>query len=116
MPRPVAEMKPPPARIAMSRTLPALLLLSAAVALAVPADAQRRPDQDAAYQGLRAGSIMPLREIEARYVPRMAGAAYLGPEFDSGAAVYRLKFMRDGRVIWIDVDARTGREIGRSGN
>jgi uncharacterized membrane protein YkoI len=28
--------------------------------------------------------------------------------------VYRFKFMRDGRVIWVDVDAQTGRIIRRS--
>ena len=43
----------------------------------------------------------------------MRGSTYLGPEFDGG--VYRLKFMRNGSVIWVDVDARTGAVIGRSG-
>ena len=38
---------------------------------------------------------------------------YLGPEFRGDT--YRLKFMRDGRVIWVDVDAATGRIKGRSG-
>lgn len=59
---------------------------------------------------------MPLREIEARVIPRMNGADYLGPELDAGSGRYRLKFMRGGRVIWVDVDARTGRPIGRSGD
>lgn len=90
-----------------------LALSAAALLLAGPAVADRR-DQDAAYSQLRAGGIRPLREIEGRYVGRVAGE-YLGPEFDPGSATYRLKFMRAGRVIWIDIDARTGREIGRSG-
>lgn len=92
-----------------------IALLAAAVLATTPADADRRRDQDAAYQGRREGAIKPLREIEARVVPSMGGATYLGPEFDSGAATYRLKFMRGGAVIWVDVDARTGRELGRSG-
>ena len=46
-------------------------------------------------------------------MPFMGGAEYLGPEFMGKS--YRLKFMRDGRVIWVDVDAATGRIIGRSG-
>ena len=28
---------------------------------------------------------------------------------------YRLKFIRDGKVIWVDVDARTGRVLGTTG-
>ncbi len=55
---------------------------------------------------------MPLRMIEAIIVPRMGGADYLGPELIGDR--YRLKFIRDGQVIWIDVDARTGRIAGRS--
>ena len=81
-----------------------------------PAPGYRRaPDQDAAYDARRSGSIRPLREIERGVMPRMAGASYLGPEFDAGSATYRLKFMRAGSVIWVDVDGRTGALIGRSG-
>jgi uncharacterized membrane protein YkoI len=46
-------------------------------------------------------------------MPFMGGADYLGPELRGDT--YRLKFMRDGHVIWVDVDAMTGRIIGRSG-
>ena len=86
-----------------------------ASAVALPAEARRR-DQDEAYAATRAGEIRPLREIEGRVMPRMGGAAYLGPEFDPGSGTYRLKFMRSGSVIWVDVDGRTGAIIGRSGN
>ena len=44
----------------------------------------------------------------------MAGAQYIGVEFDPGSAVYTLKFLRDGRVIWVDVDGRTGQVLGRT--
>ncbi len=57
---------------------------------------------------------MPLPKIERRVVPFMGGADYLGPELRGDT--YRLKFMRGGRVIWVDVDAATGRIIGRSGD
>ena len=103
----------------MKPSLPAFALLGALLSAAVPAPpagADHRLDADAAYHASRAGEIRPLREIELRVVPRMAGAIYLGPEFDPASATYRLKFMRGGSVIWIDIDARTGREIGRSGN
>ena len=46
---------------------------------------------------------MPLPKIERRVLPFMDGADYLGPEFNG--ETYRLKFMRGGRVIWVDVDA-----------
>jgi uncharacterized membrane protein YkoI len=83
------------------------------------ADAQRADwrhrDQDQAFAARRAGQIMPLREIEGRVVPRMAGSDYLGPDFDPGSGVYRLKFMRGGQVIFVDVDGRTGQIVGRTG-
>ena len=75
----------------------------------------RRADQQAAFDQMREGRIRPLREIESNVVPRMSGADYLGPEFDSGSGTYRLKFMRNGSVIWVDVDGRTGAILGRSG-
>lgn len=92
-------------------------LLAAAMvslALAVPAAAQDR-DQDMAYEARKNGRVMPLREIENRILPRMRGFSYLGPEFDSGSAVYRLKFMKGPSVVWVDIDARTGAVLGRSG-
>ena len=85
--------------------------------VAVPADARPRDrEQDAAYRATQEGRFVPLRVIEGRIVPRMRGADYLGPELDAGSGRYRLKFMRGGEVIWIDVDARTGEVIGRSGH
>jgi hypothetical protein len=53
-------------------------------------------------------------EIEARILPAMRDAEYLGFAYDSTARAYRLKFIKDGRVTYVDVDARTGRIIGRS--
>ena len=83
------------------------------LAFAAPVSAQRRGDQYRAYEARQARQAMSLRDIEDRILPRMRGATYLGPEFDGG--VYRLKFMRGGSVFWVDVDARTGAVIGRSG-
>ena len=80
--------------------------------IASPAWADRPRDQDRAFQATRDGRSMPLPQIERRVMPFMGGADYLGPEFRGDT--YRLKFMRDGRVIWVDVDAATGRILGRS--
>jgi uncharacterized membrane protein YkoI len=106
----------------MRRFMPMLRPLVAAAAVlalapAVPADAgQRRREQDQVLDARQSGQVMSLRQIEQRVVPRMSGFDYLGPEFDPGTASYRLKFMRAGSVVWIDVDARTGAIIGRTGN
>jgi hypothetical protein len=78
--------------------------------------AAHRSEQAEAFSRTREGRIRPLREIEGRVVPRMTGADYLGPEYDPGSSTYRLKFIRGGSVIWIDVDGRTGAIIGRRGN
>ena len=88
----------------------------AGIALAPTADARRIRDQDRAFAARSAGQIMPLHEIEGRIVPSMRGCDYLGPEFDAASGVYRLKFMRGGTVIYVDVDGRNGQIIGRSGN
>ena len=56
-----------------------------------------------------------MREIERRVVPSMPGARYLGFDFDDGPSVYTLKFLRDGQVIWVEVDGRTGQVLGRTG-
>ena len=89
--------------------------------LAVPAAAQRDrgngqgrgadalSDQMSARQELQAGRTMPLREIERRILPQMRGSDYLGPQWDPTASAYRLKFIKEGQVTWVDVDARTGR-------
>ncbi len=80
--------------------------------IASPALADPPRDQDRAFQAAREGRSMPLPKIERRVMPFMDGADYLGPELNGDT--YRLKFMRGGRVIWVDVDAATGRILRRS--
>ena len=89
-------------------------VLASGLALGTPAQAQSRSDQGEARKEMRAGNQLSLREVESRILPTMRGAEYLGPSYDSRARAYRLKFIRDGRVTFIDVDARTGRIIKRS--
>ena len=60
--------------------------------------------------------VLPVREIERRVIPMMQGAQYLGFDFDPQTAIYTLKFLRNGSVIWVDVDGRTGRIVRRAGN
>jgi hypothetical protein len=111
----------------------ASILLLAALGLATPAVARERHDprdrheqrgprerpeargldhvreQDNAYRAMRQGRIRPLPEIRARI--NLPGAEFIGVEFDG--RIYRLKYMREGEVIWIDVDAETGQIVRR---
>lgn len=79
----------------------------AAIAATLPAEA-RRCEQDDAREDWQNGKVKSLREIEGTVVPRMRGMQYLGPEYDPTAQVYRLKFINKDRVIFVDVDGRTG--------
>lgn len=83
------------------------LAMLAAIAGSLPADA-RRGEQDDARQDWQQGKVKSLREIEGNVVPRMRGMQYLGPEYDPSAQVYRLKFINKDRVIFVDVDGKTG--------
>ncbi len=76
---------------------------------------QHRGEHDTAYSAAKSGSILPFPEIKHRVMPRMGGASLMGFDYDDRSAVYTLKLMRGGSVIWVDVDARTGTILGRSG-
>jgi hypothetical protein len=94
---------------------PFALPLCALLAVAVPALAdQPKSDQGAARKEAQAGHILKSREIEGRILPMMGKAEYLGFAYDSTAMAYRLKFIREGRVLFVDVDARSGRIIQKS--
>jgi hypothetical protein len=89
--------------------LPALVIAFAALAVpALTSVAQPSGEQTQVRKEMRAGNVRSLREIEQRVLPTMPGMQYLGPEYDPAAMAYRLKFIRDGRVVFVDVDARSG--------
>ncbi len=93
----------------------ALMAATMATALPTALHAQQRPDeQNEARRDLRSGAVRSLRDIERRVLPTKQGMQYLGPEYDPSAMVYRLKFIRDGRVMFVDVDAKTGQVLGES--
>jgi uncharacterized membrane protein YkoI len=99
----------------MSKPLPLILAALGIALAAAPADARPRDKEQAtAFRETQEGRFLSLRNIESRILPKMRGADYLGPELDPGSGRYRLKFMCEGQVIWIDVDARTGDVIGRT--
>jgi len=78
------------------------------------AQKKTRDDQGEARREMKAGNQLSLREIEKRVLPSMKGSEYLGPTYDAASHAYRLKFIKAGRVMYVDVDARTGKIINRS--
>lgn len=93
----------------------ALIVLAASLAVTVPAHAQKRGDQDQAYEAARSGEIKPLGPIISK-VGRRVGGDFVGSDYDSGSQTYRLKYLRDGSMVVVDVDARTGAILGMQGN
>ena len=119
-----------PAKEELMSLFRTLLLSLCAVSATVATPALARPkdeiarlawddrprDQDRAYMQKQRGHSMPLPQIERRVIPRMGGADYLGPEM-RGPDNLRMKFLdKKGQVIWVDVDPKTGRIVGKSGD
>ena len=99
----------------MSKLAASIVAAAALLVTGAPALAKQPNDQGEARKEMRAGNVLSLRAIEGRILPQMDGQQYLGPAYDSTAMAYRLKFInRQGHVTYVDVDARTGRIIGRS--
>ncbi|MBC2664894.1 PepSY domain-containing protein [Novosphingobium flavum] len=96
-----------------SRVLGAALLAGSILAISPLASAAPGDEQGQARRDMRAGNVRPLREIEQRVLPSMPGMQYLGPEYDPTAMAYRLKFIQNGRVVFVDVDARSGQILSR---
>ena len=92
---------------------PVILALAAMVMIMPQAQAKPVEEQGLARREMRAGNVLSLREIESRILPLMRAMQYLGPEYDPVALAYRLKFIKDGRVTFIDVDARSGQILSR---
>ncbi|HEX7819990.1 MAG TPA: hypothetical protein VF463_05165 [Sphingobium sp.] len=75
-----------------------------------------RGDQDAARKAMLNGNVMPFSVLKRRVEAQMGDDAdYLGSEFLPDRNRYRLKYMRDRNVVWVDVDGRTGDIIGWTG-
>ncbi len=84
----------------------------------VLAQQSRGDEQSSLRDNTRSGAIMSLQQIKANIVPAMErrGAKFIGAEFDGPTMRYRLKFVRQSSVIWIDVDGRSGAVVAQAGN
>ncbi|MET0248572.1 MAG: hypothetical protein ABW164_02460 [Sphingobium sp.] len=68
----------------------------------------RQHEQNAARRAMLDGQVMPFSMIKRRVDAQMGGATYVGSEFDPSSNRYRLKYVRNGKVVWVDADGRTG--------
>ena len=96
-----------------------LPLIAAVAGLIAPAGADaaswpRFRESEQAQRGVRQGDILPLHVIREQI--RIPGARLIGADLIANGTRYRLRFMRGVNVIWVDVDARTGRILGYAGN
>jgi hypothetical protein len=85
-----------------------LLFCLVSFAFAVPAAAGPNDVHDM----VRAGEIMPLESIQRRVVQETRGE-YVGVQFDQASRTYRFRFLKDGALVNVDVDARTGAPVRR---
>ncbi|WP_114952145.1 PepSY domain-containing protein [Sphingosinicella terrae] len=72
------------------------------------------PDHVFLQRDTAAGRVLPLPEILQRLRAQTAGLRHIGSEYDPRTRRYRLKYLREGQVVWIDVDAASGRVLGRA--
>ena len=98
----------------LPRSITATVVATLALTLAIPAAeaGNRRDEQDAARRAMLDGQVMPFAMIKRRVDATMGGATYVGSEFNPAANRYRLKYVKDGKVMWVDADGRTGDIIG----
>ena len=95
------------------RLIAGMGVMAALFAANPPAQASsQREELDAARRALREGLVMPFSVITRRVDAAMGGATYLGSEFNPSTNRYRLKYVKDGKVVWVDADGRTGDIIG----
>jgi uncharacterized membrane protein YkoI len=98
--------------VARASLLPVLALaLSLATGASAHADDEgEEKDHDAARRAVEAGEVQPLAVIRDRVASRLGGRV-VGVEFErqDGRYVYEFKVIaRDGRLLEVEVDARTG--------
>lgn len=91
-----------------SRLIAGLTAFAAILAMTPAALGNQRDEQDAARRAMLEGQTMPFSVIKRRVDAAMGGATYLGAEFNPASNRYRLKYVKDGKVVWVDADGRTG--------
>ncbi len=91
---------------------PSSLLALLALVAAVPAVAGV---ENQVREMVMAGAILPFEPIRNHIVAQERGD-YIGAEFDEATLTYRFRFLVDGVVKNVDVDARTGQRARKARN
>lgn len=93
------------------------LALCVSAATAAPAQAldPKVKDHDAARAATKSGEIRSLGEIKSRVGSRVKGEL-VGSKLDMDQKRYRLRYLREGSIVEVDVDAKTGHIIDIDGN
>ncbi len=95
-------------RILLAGMMAFTLLPVSAASAAAPGGVERR-----VRDLVEAGEIVPFETIRQRVASQVRGN-YVGVEFDEPTLTYRFRFLVDGEVINVDVDARTGQRRRQS--
>ncbi len=88
----------------------AVALASSVSMLALGTAARCEPDN--IHARVRDSGMLPFDQLQRRVRDETAGE-YMGVQFDSAALIYRFRFLQDGTVVNVDVDARTGERVRR---
>jgi uncharacterized membrane protein YkoI len=89
------------------RSAAALLFVAMTCMLAMPLAAAGPNDVKGMVD---AGEILPFDPIRTRIMAETRGD-FIGTEFDATTRRYRFRFLVDGNVVNVDVDARTGKRL-----
>lgn len=89
------------------RSGPALFFLATTCLMAMPLAAAGPNDVKGMVD---AGEILPFDPIRTRIMAETRGD-FIGTEFDATTRRYRFRFLVDGNVVNVDVDARTGKRL-----
>jgi uncharacterized membrane protein YkoI len=89
------------------RSAAVLLLVATTSLLAMPLAAAGPNDVKGMVD---AGEILPFDPIRTRIMAETRGD-FIGTEFDASTRRYRFRFLVDGNVVNVDVDARTGKRL-----
>lgn len=89
-----------------------LALAATASVLASAAATGAAAEPDNLHARVRDSGMLPFDQLQRRVRDETAGE-YMGVQFDPAALVYRFRFLQDGTVVNVDVNARTGERVRR---
>lgn len=99
-------------RMRAALLIPSLALLAAPL-LAQPVQRRGAPE---VKDAMRRCHLLPLPQVVDAARAKMGDARWIGADLDILSCVYTLKFLRDGAVIWVEMDGQSGRFLGKTGN